>query len=103
MLEQVLTIQTLDNIKVAEQFGFSCHVTEGLPVVFHIAKCAQNYKTAIEANIRTGGDNCGRAIMLGAFTAAYMVKQGESTFPIPLEWVVRYRKIIAATDACNNF
>ena len=103
LLEQVLAIQTLDNIKVAEQFGFACHVTEGLPVIFHIAKFAPDYKTAIEANIRTGGDNCGRAIMLGAFTAAYMIKQGESTFPIPLEWLVRYRKIIAATDACKNF
>ena len=41
--------------------------------------------------------------MLGAFTAAYMVKQGKSTFPIPLEWLVRYRKIVAAADACTNF
>jgi hypothetical protein len=103
LLEQVLAIQTLDNIKVAEQFGFACHVTEGLPVVFHIAKCTPDYQTAIETNIRTGGDNCGRAIMLGAFTAAHMVEQGEATFPIPLEWLVRYRKIIAAADACTRF
>jgi ADP-ribosylglycohydrolase len=103
LLEQVLAIQTLDNIKVAERFGFACHVPEGLPVVFHIAKCAPDYQAAIESNIRTGGDNCGRAIMLGAFTAAYMVKQGEAMFPIPLEWLARYRKIIAAADACKRF
>ena len=100
LLEQALAIQTLDNIKVAEQFGFACHVTEGLPVVFHIAKCVPDYRTAIEINIRTGGDNCGRAIMLGAFIAAHMVKQGKATFPIPLEWLVRYRKVAAAADAC---
>lgn len=103
LLEQALAIQTLDSIKVAEHFGFACHVSEGLPVVFHIAKCSPDYQTAIEANIRTGGDNCGRAIMLGAFTAAHMVKQGEATFPIPLEWLVRHRKIIAAADACMKF
>ena len=99
LLEQALTIQKLDNINVAERFGFACHVTEGLPVIFHIAKCTPDYQTAIETNIRTGGDNCGRSIMLGAFTAAHMAKQGKS-FPIPLEWLVRYRKITAAVDAC---
>ena len=99
LLEQALAIQSLDNINVAERFGSACHVAQGLPVVFHIAKCAPDYQTAIKTNIRTGGDNCGRAIMLGAFTAAHMIKQG-NTFPIPLEWLVRYRKIIAAVDAC---
>ena len=100
LLEQALAIQTLDSVAVAEHFGLACHVAEGLPVVFHIAKCSPDYQTAIKANIRAGGDNCGRAIMLGAFIAAYMVKQGELTFPIPLEWLARYRKIAAAADAC---
>jgi hypothetical protein len=103
LLEQALAVQTLDSVAVAEQFGFACHVAEGLPVVFHIAKCAPDYQTAIKANIRTGGDSCGRAIMLGAFTAAHMVEQGEATFPIPLEWLVRYKKIVSAADVCAKF
>tara|TARA_B100000686_G_scaffold329248_1_gene390198 strand:- start:7635 stop:8585 length:951 start_codon:yes stop_codon:yes gene_type:complete len=102
LLEEVLAIQTLDNIKVAEKFGSACHVVEGLPVIFHIAKCVPDYQTAIEVNIRTGGDNCGRAIMLGAIIAAHMVKQKKSTFPIPFEWIIRYKRIIDASDACSK-
>jgi ADP-ribosylglycohydrolase len=101
-LEQALAIQTLDSVAVAEHFGSSCHLAEGLPVIFHIAKCAPDYQTAIKANIRAGGDNCGRSIMLGAFMAAYMVKQGGLTFPVPLEWLARYGKIVAAADACTK-
>lgn len=100
LLEEALEIQTLDGIKVAERFGFACHVTEGLPVIFHIAKCAPDYRIAIETNIRTGGDSCGRAIMIGALTASHMVKQNETSFPIPLEWLVRYKNIITAVEAC---
>lgn len=37
LLGQALSMQTIDNIKVAERFGFSYHVAEGLPVVFHVA------------------------------------------------------------------
>ena len=100
LLEEALAVQTLDSVAVAEHFGFSCHVADGLPVVFHIAQCAPDYQTAIKANIRTGGDNCGRAIMLGAFIAAHMAKLSGPTFPVPLEWLARYRKIVVAADAC---
>lgn len=102
LLEQALAIQTLDSVAVAEHFSSACHVAEGLPVVFHIAKCAPDYQTAIKANIRAGGDNCGRSIMLGAFMAAYMVKKGGLTFPVPLEWLARYGKIVVASDACTK-
>tara|TARA_Y100001936_G_C16091153_1_gene686332 strand:+ start:1547 stop:2497 length:951 start_codon:yes stop_codon:yes gene_type:complete len=100
LLEQALDLKELDNIKVAEKFGSACHVAEGLPVIFHIAKCVPDYKTAIEVNIRTGGDNCGRAIILGAIVAAHIVKQKGSVLPIPLEWVIRYKRVIDASDAC---
>jgi len=100
LLEEALAVKTLDSVAVAEHFGFSCHVADGLPVVFHIAQCSPDYQTAIKANIRTGGDNCGRAIMLGAFIAAHMAKQSGPTFPVPLEWLARYRKIVVAADAC---
>lgn len=103
LLEEALAIQTLDSINVAERFGFACHVTEGLPVIFHIAKCAPDYRTAIETNIRTGGDSCGRAIMLGSFTAAHMAKQNETSFPVPLEWLVKYKNIITAAEVCTKF
>lgn len=101
LLEQALAVPTLDSVAVAARFGMACHVAEGLPVVFHIAQHARDYRSAIEDNIRAGGDNCGRSIMLGAIVAAHMAKQGGSASPIPLQWLARYRKLVAAIDACT--
>ena len=101
LLEQALAVPTLDSVAVAARFGMACHVAEGLPVVFHIAQHARDYRSAIENNIRAAGDNCGRSIMLGALVAAHMAKQGGSASPIPLQWLARYRKLVAAIDACT--
>lgn len=100
LLEQALAVPTLDSVAVATRFGRACHIAEGLPIVFHIAQHAPDYRSAIEANIRAAGDSCGRAIMLGAIVAAYKAKQGVATSPIPLQWLARYRKLVAAADAC---
>lgn len=95
-----MQIPRLDSTRVAKRFGSACHVLEGLPVLAHLAQHAPDYRTAIEENIRIGGDSCGRAIMLGAIMAAYTVQQNESISSIPLEWIARYRKLSMAADAC---
>jgi ADP-ribosylglycohydrolase len=100
LLEEVMQIPRLDRTRVAKRFGSACHVLEGLPVLVHIAQYAPDFRTAIEENIRIGGDSCGRAIMLGAIMAAYTVQQNESISSIPLEWIARYRKLSMAADAC---
>lgn len=99
-LEQALASPKLDGAAVAECFGPSCHLAEGLPVIFHIAQHAPDYRAAIEANIRAGGDSCGRSILLGAMSAARGATEHPSEFPIPLSWLARYRKFAAAADAC---
>lgn len=99
ILEQSFEYESLDSVAVSGRFGSACHVLEGLPVVFHIALHAPDYRTAIEANIRAGGDSCGRAIMLGAIIAAHKAKQINSESSIPLEWLARYGKLRIAADA----
>lgn len=100
LLEQALSMQKLDSVGAAERFGLACHVAEGLPVIFHIAQRATDYRSAIEANVRAGGDSCGRSIMLGALVAAHAARQNGLEFPIPLAWLARYRKFAEAADAC---
>lgn len=101
LLEQALAMPKLDSVAAAERFGSSCHVSEGLPVVFHIAQHAIDYRTAIKSNIRAGGDSCGRSIMLGAMVAAHAAMQNGPGFPVPLSWLGRFRKFAAAADACT--
>jgi ADP-ribosylglycohydrolase len=100
LLAEALAMPQLDSIAAAERFGSACHVSEGLPLVFHIAQRAPDYRTAVESNIRAGGDNCGRSIMLGAMVSAHAARQNPSEFPIPLPWLARYRKFADAADAC---
>lgn len=100
LLEEALAIPTLDSVAVAKRFGMACHVVEGLPLVFHIAQHASDYRVAVESNIRAGGDNCGRSIMLGAIVAAHKAKQENVGYPIPLPWLARYGKFMATADAC---
>ncbi len=100
LLQQALALPASDSVAASEHFGRACHVAEGLPVIFHIAQHATDYRHAIESNIRAGGDSCGRSIMLGAIVAAYMAQQNCSVFPVPLPWLARYKKLASAADAC---
>ena len=102
LLDQVLQIKKLNSVSVAARYGSACHVMEGLPLIFHIVQHASNYRSAIEANIHAGGDSCGRAIMLGAITAAYHAEQTASESAIPLAWMARYNKLAVAADACTK-
>lgn len=98
LVEEAMQAPMLDSAAIAKRFGSACHVLEGLPIIAHIAQHAPDYRTAIEENIRIGGDSCGRAIMLGAIMAAYTAQQSEQNSSIPLEWGARYRRLIVAAD-----
>ena len=100
LVEESMQTHTLDGAAIAKRFGSACHVLEGLPIIVHIAQHTSDYRTAIEENIRIGGDSCGRAIMLGAIMAAYTAQQTRHKSSIPLEWIARYRKLSIAADAC---
>ena len=100
LLDKALKFKSFDSVGAVECFGSACHVNEGLPVIFHIAQHAPDYRSAVEANIRAGGDSCGRAIMLGAIMASYHTKNHRSDSAIPLTWLARYGKLISAADAC---
>ena len=98
LLEEALQVEALNCAAVAKRFGNACHVPEGLPVIVHIAQHAPDYRSAIEENIRIGGDSCGRAIMLGAIVAAH-ISQQNSLHSIPLEWAAKLRNLAKVADA----
>lgn len=100
LLEEALSMSKPDGVGATQRFGSACHVTEGLPVVFHIAQTASDYRSAVETNIRAGGDSCGRSIMLGALMAAHAARRNTCEFPVPFQWLARYRKFMEAADAC---
>ena len=61
---------TTDPVVYAGEVGRACPLPQTLPVAFRIAASATGYVDAVEINARVGGDNCGRAIFLGALFGA---------------------------------
>ncbi|MEQ1601967.1 MAG: ADP-ribosylglycohydrolase family protein [Methylophilaceae bacterium] len=90
LLEDALAEPLLDSVAAGKRFGMNCRVVQGLPIIFHIAKTAPDYRTAIEANIRAGGDSCGRSIMLGALVAAHQLQQSKDEPVFPPTWLAQF-------------
>jgi len=93
-LGAALSGDSLDAPAAAARFGAACHVGQGLPVMFHILAHARGYAEAIRANIRAGGDSCGRSIVLGAVFGA--------TDGVPLEWLARLAPLAECVDAAGR-
>ena len=100
LLNDALNTNSLNSVVAAQHFGSACHVLEGVPVIAHILRHATSYQQAVEANIRASGDNCGRAIMLGAIAAAAAEVGNDSNATIPLPWLATYKNLVIAADAC---
>jgi len=60
----------VEPVAYAGEAGRACPLPQALPVAFRIAAHAGGYAEAVEINARVGGDNCGRAVFLGALFGA---------------------------------
>ncbi len=84
-----------DPVAFAGEIGRHCHLPSAGPVIWHIAARAPDYRSAVELNIRAGGDNCGRAPVLGALFAAVHGVGGKG---VPPDWLMRLRPGRALAD-----
>ena len=84
-----------DSVKFAGEAGRACPLPQSLPVICHIAARAGTYREAVERNIRAGGDNCGRAPVLGALFGAVHGIGGNG---VPLNWIGRLTDIRVLSD-----
>lgn len=66
------------------QVGLSCELAYGVPSVLHNLLSGDGYRRAVLQNILAGGDNCGRAILLGAVLGACHGIGGDG---IPPDWI----------------
>ena len=73
--------------EVSKEFGLHCDLGAGVPSVVHNLKTASSFTEAIRRNIYAGGDNCGRAIVLGAACGAHFGMDGPNG--IPSDWLNR--------------
>jgi ADP-ribosylglycohydrolase len=67
---------------IVNEFGQSCPLASSFPSAVHCAvKHSESYANAISENARAGGDNAGRAGLIGGWLGALLGIQG-----IPREW-----------------
>jgi len=84
---KALSMNEQANTEVTKHFGMACDLKSGVPSAVHNLATTSDYTTAIRNNIYAGGDNCGRAILVGALAGAVYGVDGDAG--IPQAWIDR--------------
>jgi len=71
--------------ELTREVGMHCDLGAGVPSILHNLQSTASFMDAIRANIYAGGDNCGRAIILGAACGGLYGIDGPSG--IPSSWI----------------
>lgn len=66
LLSEAMALDSYQPLEAAVHFGLACHVSQGMPLAWHLLYHADSFEMAVRDNIRCGGDSCGRAMVLGA-------------------------------------
>lgn len=100
-LKAALTTSNKDSIQYGQTTGRACPLSQAMPLCFHILNNSDTYQTAIETNIRAGGDNAGRSIVIGTILGAYYgIDENKG---IPIEWLLRLDDGLALWQVCQKF
>ncbi|WP_370400880.1 ADP-ribosylglycohydrolase family protein [Sulfitobacter sp. JB4-11] len=95
-LNEALAMTDQDTNAATKHFGMACDLSYGVPSVTHNLSKTPSFRMAVRNNIYAGGDNCGRAMLLGAILGALHGLGGENG--IPPEWLDK----LAVTDVYFN-
>lgn len=66
LMQEAISQPSYRPLEMAQQFGLACHMEQGLPLVWHLLRHAENFEDVVRDNIRCGGDSCGRSMALGS-------------------------------------
>ena len=97
LLDDALAMRDQSSAQATSHFGLACDLNYGVPSVAHNVIKSGSYAEAIHQNIAAGGDNCGRAIIVGAIAGAcYGVGGSEG---IPEAWLTKVG-VMADAQSC---
>jgi len=85
LITKALGMADTENAQVTAEFGMACDLPYGVPSALHNLTTAPDFTTAVRRNIYAGGDNCGRAMLVGAIAGAIHGVGG--TRGIPQDWI----------------
>ncbi len=87
LVREALSYESLDYRGVTKHFGAACHLDMGVPIALHILLNTGSFAEAVNANTMASGDNCGRAMLLGALAGVLYGVGGQAG--IPDDWIAR--------------
>lgn len=82
LLDEARAMAHQDNSDVTKHFGMACDLPFGVPSAAHNIATAPSYSDAVRRNIYSGGDTCGRAILVGAVMGAIHGIGGAQGIPV---------------------
>lgn len=82
--------------EVSKACGLHCDLGAGVPSLMHNLQSATSFTQAVRRNIAAGGDNCGRAVVLGAACGAAFGIEGDAG--IPSAWLARVHRMAHIED-----
>ena len=82
-------MKTSTTAEVATAHALHCQLEVAFPVLCHAILTADSYEKAVRSNILAGGDNCGRAIPIGAVLGACFA--GDAARTIPADWAAKLK------------
>lgn len=86
-LDEAIALSQQDTCTTARHFGMACDLPFGVPAATHNIATATSFTDAVRQNIYSGGDSCGRAILVGAVMGAVHGVGGSQG--IPQDWIDR--------------
>ena len=96
LVERVLGEAGLEYRAATKTYGAACHVHMAVPLSLHILLNTSSFVDANRANILASGDNCGRAVMLGAIAGALYGVGGASG--VPTDWIEKCSIVAKARE-----
>ncbi len=100
-LKLALTSTGTNAVDFAGEIGRACHLPTAGPVMFYILKHSGSYREAVEQNIRAGGDNAGRAILIGAIMGRVHGIGTEKG--VPISWLLLLKDGHSIWSECEAF
>jgi ADP-ribosyl-[dinitrogen reductase] hydrolase len=87
-----------DVISATLEFGQACPLPQSFPSALHaFLRHSMDFRAAILETLRAGGDNAGRAAIVGAWSGAYLGMDA-----IPLDWRTRLSNTSRIADAIDR-
>lgn len=100
-IDQALAHSAQETPAVTAEWGMACELKLGLPGLLHNISRASSYTDAVRQNIWSGGDSCGRSIMIGAVMGARYGVGGDTG--IPEFWIERLTQQASLSELLEDF